>query len=98
MAKLIKKKKKLRIEAVAVMALLCSLCLYFVSVTAVKSYNVILSAQAESVSGELSNQEEKVATLEAAVKELSDSKRIAQIAEEDGIKAIQSNVKLMDGE
>lgn len=98
MAKIVKRKRKLRIEAFATLFFVLSLCMYFGSVTGLKSYNVILSSKAETANSELSNKQEKVAALEATVKELSDSERIAQIAEADGIKAIQSNVKLMDGE
>lgn len=98
MAKIIKKKRRVRIEAFATLFFFVSIFLYLGSITALKSYNVVLSAQSESTSAQVSDLSERVATLEADVKELSSSDRIIAIAAEDNIKAIQGNVKLMSGQ
>lgn len=98
MAKIVKKKRKIRIEAFATLFFFVSIFLYLGSKTMLKSYNAILSSQAETALSEKSKQQEQVSTLENEVKRLSDSDRIAEIAAAAGIKAIQSNVKLMDNE
>lgn len=66
--------------------------------TVLKSYNVVLSTQASTASAEREKLQEEVSTLETVVKTLSNSDRIAKIAEDNGIKAIQSNVRLLNGE
>lgn len=98
MAKLVKKKRKLRINAIASLFFFISIFLYLGSMTALKSYNVVLSAQAETALVEREKLQDEVNTLETAVKTLSNSDRIAKIAEDNGIKAIQSNVRLLTGE
>ena len=95
MAKIIKKKRKLRVEAFATLFFFVAIVLYLTSMTALKSYNVVLATHSESTSAEVSTLKEQVATLETTVKELASSERIMAIAAEDNIKAIQGNVKLM---
>lgn len=98
MAKIVKKKRKLRIEAFATLFFFVSIFLYIGSMTALKSYNVLLSSKAETMSSELSKTQEQVSTLENKVKELEDSSRIMAMVEGDGMKANQDNVQLMNGE
>lgn len=98
MAKIIKKKRKLKLQAVASLLLFVSIFLYLGSVTVLKSYNVILSTQAAVAGDEKSKLQEQVATLETTVKQLSDSDYIMKIAEANDLKSIQSNVKVLSGE
>lgn len=98
MAKIVKKKRKLRIEAFATLFFFVSIFLYLGSMTALKSYNVLLSGRSEAINSELSKTQEQVSTLENKVKELEDSTRIISMVEPEGIKANQDNVQLMDGE
>lgn len=98
MAKIVKKKRKLRIEAFATLFFFVSIFLYLGSMTALKSYNVLLSGKSEAMNSELSKTQEQVSTLENKVKELEDSTRIISMVEPEGIKANQDNVQLMDGE
>lgn len=96
MAKIIKKKKKLRIEAFATLFFFVAIMLYLGSMTMLKSYNVVLAKQSEDTSEQVSSLTEQVSTLENSVKELASSDRIMAIAAKDDIKAIQGNVRLMD--
>lgn len=96
MAKIIKKKRKLKIEAFATLFFFVAVVLYLGSMTALKSYNVVLSSQSEATNYEVSKMSEQVTSLENSVKQLASADRIIAIAAEDDIKAIQANVKLMD--
>lgn len=98
MAKIIRKKRKLRLQAVASLLFFGSIFLYLGSVTALKSYNVVLSTQAAEASTEKGKLQEQVATLETTVKLLSNSDYIMKIAEANDLKSIQSNVKVLSGE
>lgn len=98
MAKIIKKKRKLKLQAAASLLFFVSIFLYLGSVTVLKSYNVILSTQASVAGNEKSKLQEQVATLETTVKQLSDSDYIMKIAEANDLKSIQSNVKVLSGE
>lgn len=98
MAKLIKKKRRLRIHAFASLFLFISIFLYLGSMTALKSYNMILSTRSETAATEKSKLEEQVTNLETAIKQLSDSDYIMKIAEANDLKSIQSNVKVLSGE
>ena len=63
-----------------------------------KSYNYVLSAKVESIEANRADLKAQVANLEAAVKQLSNYDYIVSIAEKVGIKANQSNVKILSGE
>ena len=98
MAKIIRKKRKLKIQALASLFFFFSMLLYLGSVTMLKSYNYVLSAKAESIEAQRVDLQAQVATLEAAVKQLSNYDYIVSIAEKAEIKANQSNVKILSGE
>ncbi len=57
-----------------------------------------MAKKVETKQEHLADVQEKVTTLEAIIKELSNYEAIAKIAEKDGMRAIQSNVKLLNGE
>ncbi|MCI9291741.1 MAG: hypothetical protein HFF01_04440 [Erysipelotrichaceae bacterium] len=98
MAKIIRKKRKLRIQALISLFFFFSFIFYLCAMTGLKSYNVTLAKKVETKQEHLADVQEKVTTLEAIIKELSNYEAIAKIAEKDGMRAIQSNVKLLNGE
>lgn len=98
MAKIIKRKRKLRIEALVSLFFVFSIFTYLGCMTGLRSYNYVLSETAEHTDFEKEQLEDQVKTLETAVKEISNYDHIAQIAEKDGIRANQSNVKILSGE
>jgi len=87
MAKIVRKKRKLKVQAVISLFFFLSVFTYLGSMTMLKSYNYVLSAQAETTQQEKEKLQEQVKELETAVKEMSNYDYIAQIAEKDGIKA-----------
>lgn len=95
MAKIVRKRKKLKLQVIVSMYFSLSICVYLASMTFLRSVNVSLSAKSEAMQVELIQHQEQTAALESEVKQLSSSDSVAKIAEEDGLKAIQSNVKLM---
>ena len=98
MAKIVKRKRKLRIEALVSLFFMFSIFLYLGCMTGLRSYNYVLSETAEHATYDKEQLEDQVKTLETAVKEMSTYDHIAQIAEKDGIKAYQANVKILGGE
>lgn len=98
MAKIVKRKRKIRLEAFATLFLFVSIFLYLGCATGLKSYNVLLSDQAETMAAQRDEKKVQVSTLETEVKKLTDSDRITAIAEDAGIKANQKNVKIMSEE
>ena len=98
MSQIIRKKRKLKIQALASLFFIFSTILYLGSVTILKSYNYVLSAKVESVEANRADLKAQVANLEAAVKQLSNYDYIVSIAEKAGIKANQSNVKILSGD
>lgn len=97
MAKTVKKKRKIRIQAVASLSFFFSFIIYLGSMTFIKAYNYVLSTQVAAIETECNDLQAQVSTLETAVKEMSNYDYIARIAEKDGIKANQSNVKILSG-
>lgn len=87
--------RKLRLQAVASLSFFFSLLIYLGSMTFIKAYNYVLSTQVAAVEAECNDLQAQVTTLETAVKEMSNYDYIAGIAEKDGIKANQSNVKIL---
>jgi len=98
MAKIVRKKRKLKIQALASLFFFLSLLLYLGSVTVLKSYNYVLSGKVEEKESAKADLQAEVANLEATVKQLSNYDYIVSIAEKAGIKANQSNVKILSGE
>lgn len=98
MAKIVKRKRKLKLQAMISLFFMFSIFLYLGCMTGLRSYNYVLSQTAESAANDREQLADQVKTLETAVKEMSTYDHIAQIAEKDGIKAYQSNVKILSGE
>ena len=95
MAKTVKKKRKLRIQALASLCFFFSFVFYLGTMTFVKAYNYMLSTQVATIEADRNDLQAKVTNLENIVKEMSNYDYIASIAEKDGIKANQSNVKIL---
>ena len=68
---------------------------YLGTMTFVKAYNYMLSTQVAAIEADRNDLQAKVTNLENIVKEMSNYDYIASIAEKDGIKANQSNVKIL---
>lgn len=91
-AKLVKKKKKLKIEGVATLLLTLSIFGYLGAKFGLKSYNILLSEQAQKVEEKAGTLKEAVANLENEVNTLENRERVLGMVEEEGIKNNQENV------
>ncbi|MDE6196174.1 MAG: cell division protein FtsL [Erysipelotrichaceae bacterium] len=98
MAKLVKRKRKIRMEGIATLFLALSICLYFIAMFGVKSYNITLAKQSQALENEQSTIKEAVSTMELEVKELQNRDRIVSIAQEDGITTNQNQVSIIPKE
>ena len=98
MAKIVKRKRKLRVQALITLFFVFSIFAYIGSVTILRSYNYVLSQTAQEKTTEKDQLKVQVRTLETAVEEMSTYDYIARIAEKGGIKAYQANVKILGGE
>lgn len=96
MAKIVKKKRRLKIEAMVSLFFLLSLFMYLGSALFLKSYNVILSADLNNKESELAKKNDEMESLRLAVKELEDRDRILAVANESGIVANQNNVVIVN--
>lgn len=94
-AKQVKPKRKIRFQAVATLYFFFSFVIYLGSMTFVKAYNYVLSTQIAAIEADRNDLQAQVSNLETVVKEMSNYDYIASIAEKDGIKANQSNVKIL---
>lgn len=98
MAKIVKRKRKLRIEAFATLFFVVSVFLYLGAVIGLKSYNVTLAAQSQELEVQRDVQKEKVASLENEVKKLADSERVLGMAKDAGISTNQKNIVTIPSE
>lgn len=98
MAKIVKKKRRLRIEGIATVFFIVSAMLYLGSALFLKSYNVTLSKSLTIKENELGEREEAIEETRIAVKELENRDRILGVAESDGIAPNQNNVQILNGE
>lgn len=98
MVKIVKKKKKFRIEGLISLVFVVSILAYFGSVTILRSHNVVLSKQETSLENSIDILENDVANLELEVKRLGNRDRIIQIAEEHGLKMNQENIVSVNNE
>lgn len=96
MAKIVKKKRRLKIEAMVSLFFVLSLFMYLGSALFLKSYNVILSADLNNKESELAKKNDEMESLRLAVKELEDRDRILAVANESGIVANQNNVVIVN--
>ena len=88
-AKIVKRKRRLRIEGLATLLLTLSIFGYFGAKFALKSYNITLQLKAQE-------SEQKANTLKEDVANLEDRDRVLGMAEKEGIKTNQDNVVVVD--
>ncbi len=98
MAKLVKRRRRVRLEGIATLFLALSICLYLVATFGLKSYNITLAKHSQALEGEQSTIQEAVSTMELEVKELQSRDRVMAIAQEDGIKTNQNQVSIIPKE
>lgn len=97
-AKLVKRKKKLRVEGLATLLLTLAVCFYFGAKFGLKSYNMTLQLQAQKTEAKASALKENVASLQSEVTKLQSMDRVVGMAEKEGIKTNQDNVVVVDGD
>lgn len=98
-ARLIKRRRRLRIEGVLVLMLIVSTGLYALSKICLNSYNIVLSNEQQQTAAQLSEVKNSVNVLKADVNELQDRSRVLAMVEEDGINTNQENIYVVgDGD
>ena len=98
-ARLIKRRRRLRIEGVLVLMLIVSTGLYALSKICLTSYNIVLSNEQQQTAAQLSEVQNSVNVLKADVNELQDRSRVLAMVEEDGINTNQENIYVVgDGD
>ena len=98
-ARLIKRRRRLRIEGVLVLMLIVSTGLYALSKICLNSYNIVLSNEQQQTAAQLSEVQNSVNVLKADVNELQDHSRVLAMVEEDGINTNQENIYVVgDGD
>ncbi len=95
-ARLIKRRRRIRIEGVLVLVLMLSAGLYAMSKICLASYNIVLSNERQQTAAKLSEVQNSVDVLKADVNELQDRNRVLAMVEEDGINTNQENVYVVD--
>ncbi len=92
MVKIVKTKRKLRIDNLIIMMFIVSCVAYVLSVTVLRAHNVVLAKQENQVSQSISKLENDVAHLEIDVKKLDNRERILEIAEKHGLVINQESI------
>ncbi len=95
MARVVRKKRKLRIQGFATLFFMISVCLYLGAMFGLKSYNITLQSQSQELSAQRAQLEEAVKSAELDVKTLQNKDRITAIAEEDGITSNQGQATVL---
>lgn len=92
MAKIIKKKKRLRIDRLAVVVFIFACLLSLSSSLFLRSYNNSLSMKVQQVEVQIAALEVENEALEVAIQTLITKDRVIQVAEDNGLTMNQSNV------
>ena len=97
MVKIVKKKRKLRIEGIISLVFVLSILSYFASVTILRSQNVVKQTQLSDVENDIEVLESDVANLTLEVKKLGSRDRILEIAERHGLSVRQEQIVSVAG-
>ncbi len=97
-ARLIKRRRRIRIEGVLVLVLMISAGLYALSKICLASYNIVLSNERQQTAAQLSDVQNSVNVLKADVNELQERSRVLAMVEDDGINTNQENIYVVDGD
>ena len=93
-ARLIKVRRKVRIEGVLFLVFLVCLGIFTLAKTGLASYNIVLSNEQQRVAADKEEQRDAVRLLQTEVNELQERSRVLA---EDGIESNQENVYVVGG-
>ena len=96
-ARLIKVRRKVRIEGVLFLVFLVCLGIFTLAKTGLASYNIVLSNEQQRVAAEKEEQRAAVRLLQTEVNELQERSRVLAAVKEDGIESNQENVYVVGG-
>lgn len=91
-ARLIKVRRKVRIEGVLFLVFLVCLGIFTLAKTGLASYNIVLSNEQQRVAADKEEQRDAVRLLQTEVNELQERSRVLAAVKEDGIESNQENV------
>lgn len=95
MARVVRKKRKLKLQGFATLFFMVSICLYLGAMFGLKSYNITLQAQAQDLAQQQTDLENNVKSAELDVKSLQNKETVTAIAAEDGITTNQGQVTIV---
>lgn len=96
-ARLIKVRRKVRIEGVLFLVFLVCLGIFTLAKTGLASYNIVLSNEQQCVAADKEEQRDAVRLLQTEVNELQERSRVLAAVKEDGIESNQENVYVVGG-
>ena len=96
-ARLIKVRRKVRIERVLFLVFLVCLGIFTLAKTGLASYNIVLSNEQQRVAADKEEQRDAVRLLQTEVNELQERSRVLAAVKEDGIESNQENVYVVGG-
>lgn len=94
-AKIIRKKRRIRYEALAVLFVVCTFACYLWAMIGQKNFNYNLAIEAQNKQLEVAQKKESVAALRSEANALANRDRIVSMAEADGIKTNQDQVVIL---
>lgn len=94
-AKLVKRKKRLRIDRLASMMMVLAVCLFLGAKYGLQSYNYSLSLKKTQIEAKNKELSQAVADLQSEVTSLQSREHVLSVAEKDNIKTNQKNVTLV---
>lgn len=96
-ARLIKVRRKVRIEGVLFLVFLVCLGIFTLAKTGLASYNIVLSNEQQRVAADKEERRDAVRLLQTEVNELQERSRVLAAVKEDGIESNQENVYVVGG-
>ena len=96
-ARLIKVRRKVRIEGVLFLVFLVCLGIFTLAKTGLATYNIVLSNEQQRVAADKEEQRDAVRLLQTEVNELQERSRVLAAVKEDGIESNQENVYVVGG-
>ena len=96
-ARLIKVRRKVRIEGVLFLVFLVCLGIFTLAKNGLASYNIVLSNEQQRVAADKEEQRDAVRLLQTEVNELQERSRVLAAVKEDGIESNQENVYVVGG-
>lgn len=92
MVKIVKKKKRFRMESLIYVVFFLSLLAFLFSVTVMRANNVVLAKRENEIKLNITKLKNDVANLELEVKQLDNRERILSIVEKEGLKVNQNSI------